>query len=101
MVFSLDQSCSVLFLFCSLFFRHCFVMEYDIVSSIARHNCVLPNLRVPRDTSTEGRTNFMEEGWRRESFGPSYGVYINPISEGKQIPLCSSGQGCSHQGGSL
>ena len=41
----------------------------------------------------------MEESGRRESFAPTYGVHINPVSKGKQIPLCSSGQGCTHEGG--
>ena len=41
----------------------------------------------------------MEESGRRESFAPTYGVHINPVSKGKQIPFCSSGQGCTHEGG--
>jgi len=41
----------------------------------------------------------VEESGRRESFAPTYGVHINPVSKGKQIPLCSSGQGCTHEGG--
>lgn len=74
-------------------------MEYDSYTCKPRYHFVLPNLRVPRNATTESRRDAVEESGRRESFAPTYGVHINPVSKGKQIPLCSSGQGCTHEGG--
>ena len=80
-------------------FRHSIVLEHVFEPSEPRNHCLLSNLCVPRDTDAESRGDTVEKSGRCQSIATANGLHIDPISQGKQIPLCSQGKGCSRQGG--